>query len=200
MARKPSRRAARNSRAGGKRRLEPGAVVHPPGQPQVAEIVLVVVMGRAVEPEAEAHAVAHVTLHGRDAGAHPQVGRGVDRYGDAAFGQQGAFLFGQMDAVRHGEPRREQADLVQKANDPLPVGGVEPPALARRFEQMHMDPPAVQGGGLGDSRQRFVPAPLRADRAVLDLEQRRFRGHCCDLLDLLDLAVCRRRRGQGGLH
>ena len=179
-------------------RRQAGAVVQTPREAQIAEEVLVVVVRAAVEAESEPQAVAHETPDRRHAGAHPQIARGVDGHRDAALGHQGALLVGEMHAVGHGEPRRQQADVVQEAHNPLPVGRVQPLALAPRLQQVHVHAAVVRGRRLCDALQGGVPTPLRTDGAVLHLEQLALVGRRDDF-DLLDQTVRRRVVGEGGL-
>ena len=65
---------------------------------------------------------------------------------------------------------RQKPDVIEVLRDSLRVGSVEPLALPRRLEKMHVDPSPGPRGVLRNPFQGLVVAPLRTDRTILHIE------------------------------
>jgi hypothetical protein len=74
-----------------------------------------------------------------------------------------------------------KADGVEMGEQPAGIGGGGPFLLIGGFEEVHMHAAACPGGAFGDLLEDRVVHPLRADRAVLDVEEVMFESR--DVLD-----------------
>ena len=140
-------------------------------EPHLAQRVLVLVEGHAVEPDGHAHAAPDHLAHRRDPRGEAEIGAGVGDDRHAALGQQLHLVGAQPHAMRDRQARREQADLVEPAQHPLRERRIRPAPLGLSLKKMHVDAPARRRRALGDQLQKRLRAPLHARGPELHAHQ-----------------------------
>ena len=75
-----------------------------------------------------------------------------------------------MDAMRQRQPLRQEADIMEIADDPIRKVLIRPGTLIDGLQQMHVDAPPGLRGILRDRLQQRLRAPLHAGRTKLHVD------------------------------
>ena len=136
--------------------LEAETAVHHLHQPHLAQHVVVLVERQPIDADRDGAAALVRGGDRREAGAQMHIGREI---GDdaRAGGRDHLDLVGAgVDAMRQRQPLRQEADVMEIADDTVGKMLVRPGALIDRLQQMHVDAAAGLRGVLRDRlQQRF---------------------------------------------